>query len=200
MKNVQSKSERTRAFIIESTAEIFNKKGYAGTSLSNLTAATGLSKGAIYCNFENKEEVALAAFDYNYARISQATREQVDQAKTYHDKLMVYTRVYRNVIGKMSKWGGCPILNTAIEADDTNSVLKERAAKAVHAWENRLVKLIEQGIIAGEFKPGVNARQTALSIVALIEGGLMISKVTDDRSSMDSVLNTVELLINNMEK
>jgi AcrR family transcriptional regulator len=200
VKNIQSKSERTRAFIIESTAEIFNKKGYAGTSLSDLTAATGLTKGAIYCNFENKEEVALAVFDYNCARISQVTREQVDQAKTYHDKLMVYARVYRNVIGKMSKWGGCPILNTAVEADDTNNLLKDRAAKAVRAWETRLVKLIEQGIITGEFKSGVNAKQTALSIVALIEGGLMISKVTDDRSSMDSVLNTVESLISAMKK
>lgn len=200
MNSIPSKSERTRNFIIESTADIFNKKGYAGTSLSDLTAATGLTKGAIYCNFANKEEVALAVFDYNCARISKITREQVEKEETYHDKLMVYARVYRNVIGKMSAWGGCPVLNTAIEADDTNSPLKDRAAKAIRVWETKLVKLIELGITAGEFKAEVKARQTALSIVALIEGGLMISKVTDDRNSMDSVLNTVELLINSMEK
>ena len=60
-----TKAERTRNFIIEKTAEIFNRKGYAGTSMSDITEATGLTKGSIYGNFENKEDVALAVFEYN---------------------------------------------------------------------------------------------------------------------------------------
>jgi TetR/AcrR family transcriptional repressor of nem operon len=62
-----SKSDRTRQFIIGSTANLFNMKGYAGTSLSDITGAFGLTKGSIYGNFANKEEVALAVFDYNYS-------------------------------------------------------------------------------------------------------------------------------------
>jgi TetR/AcrR family transcriptional regulator, transcriptional repressor for nem operon len=89
-----SKAERTRAFIIESTAEIFNKKGYAGTSLSDLTEATNLTKGSIYGNFENKEEVALAVFDYNCAKISQVIQEQINKAETFHDKLIVEVAQY----------------------------------------------------------------------------------------------------------
>jgi TetR/AcrR family transcriptional repressor of nem operon len=200
MNKQMSKAERTRSFIIESTAEIFNKKGYAGTSMSDLTAATKLTKGSIYGNFENKEEVALAAFDYNYSRISQTIRDLVDKAETYHDKLLVYANVYKKVIRGAVDRGGCPVLNTATEADDTNHLLKEKAAKAVKKWENNLTILIEQGIAIGEFKPEVNIRQTALSIIALIEGGVMISRVTNDRSSMDEVLNTVELLISQMKK
>jgi len=201
MNKPSSKAERTRNFIIESTAEIFNKKGYAGTSLSDLTDATGLTKGSIYGNFENKEEVALAVFDFNWAKIAQSTREYIEQADTYHDKLMVYARVYKNVTrGPAAYRGGCPILNTATEADDTNDLLKDRAAKAVLKWEKNITELIEKGIDAGEFKTGVNIRQTALSIVALIEGGVMISRVTSDPSSMDTVLKTVEMLIKQMEK
>ncbi|MDO9376148.1 MAG: TetR/AcrR family transcriptional regulator, partial [Ferruginibacter sp.] len=60
-----TKAEKTRNFIVEQTAPIFNKKGYAGTSLTDLTEATGLTKGSIYGNFANKDEVALAAYDYN---------------------------------------------------------------------------------------------------------------------------------------
>ena len=55
---VTSRSEKTRQLIIETAAPIFNKKGYAGTSLSDLTQATGLTKGSIYGNFKNKDEVA----------------------------------------------------------------------------------------------------------------------------------------------
>ena len=63
------KTERTRQHIISETAPIFNKKGYAGTSISDLTKATKLTSGSIYGNFANKEEVAVAAFDYNLARL-----------------------------------------------------------------------------------------------------------------------------------
>lgn len=199
MDKIASKAERTRSFIIESTAEIFNKKGYAGTSLSDLTEATGLTKGSIYGNFENKEEVALAVFDYNCSRISQITQQQIDQAKTYHEKLMVYASVYKKVGRDKVNHGGCPILNTATEADDTNGLLKDRAAKAVLRWVKNITYLIEQGIATGEFRADVDVQQTALSIVALIEGGVMISRVTSDVKNLDIVLKTVEMLIRQME-
>src|SRR6185436_17212542 len=60
-----SKAENAKAYIVEKTAAIFNKKGYAGTSLADLTEATGLTKGALYGNFKNKDEIALAVFDHN---------------------------------------------------------------------------------------------------------------------------------------
>ncbi len=61
-----NKAERTKQFIIEQTASIFNKKGYAGTSLQDITAATSLTKGSIYGNFGGKDDVALAVFDYTW--------------------------------------------------------------------------------------------------------------------------------------
>lgn len=62
---MSTKAERTTQYIIETVAPIFNKYGYVGTSMSHLTEATGLTKGAIYGNFENKEALALASFEYN---------------------------------------------------------------------------------------------------------------------------------------
>ena len=53
------RSEKTKQLIIEKTASIFNKKGYTGTYLSDLTNATGLTKGSIYGNFKDKIEVAV---------------------------------------------------------------------------------------------------------------------------------------------
>lgn len=199
MEKSLSKAERTRTFIIETTAEIFNKKGYAGTSLSDITDATGLTKGSIYGNFENKEEVALAVFDFNCLKINSQIRSKIDAALSYHDKLMAYTKVYRSLIKGVINNGGCPILNTATEADDTNNLLKDRAAKAIVKWEKNISDLIEKGIQAGEFKKDVNIRQIALSIIALIEGGVMISKVTGDSANMDKILKTVEFIIDQMK-
>jgi TetR/AcrR family transcriptional repressor of nem operon len=200
MKEELSKADRTRQFIIENTAGIFNKKGYAGTSLSDLTAATGLTKGSIYGNFENKEAVALAVFDYNCSAISRLLQEQVDKAGTFHDKLMGYAKTYKKISRETVNHGGCPILNTATEADDTNDVLKDKAAKALLAWEKNISRLIQSGIKAGEFRKDIQVRQAALSIIALIEGGIMFSRATDDAGSMDMVLHTVEMLVAQMKK
>src|SRR6478735_1428393 len=90
------KAEQTRAYIVEKTAPIFNTKGYAGTSLTDMTDATGLTKGSIYGNFENKDEVALAAFDYNLAKVRGIIKAEMDKHATVKEKLLVYVDVYEN--------------------------------------------------------------------------------------------------------
>jgi TetR/AcrR family transcriptional repressor of nem operon len=196
MESKVSKSDRTRQFIIETSSGIFNTKGYAGTSMSDLTEATGLTKGSIYGNFSNKEEVALAVFDFNYGKVNSLVGQKMDGAKTFYDKLMVYVRVYDQYTRGGFPQGGCPILNTAVESDDTNSLLKERAAKAVNRWKKRIIDLLNGGVENGEFKGNFDSTQLALSIIALIEGGVMISRVTNSQASLDKILKTVEGLLN----
>lgn len=198
MEEIATKAERTRQFIIESTASIFNKKGYAGTSLSDLTNATGLTKGSIYGNFENKEDVALAVFDYNYAKVASMVSKHMESATTFKEKLLVYADVYYHYSQSLFPEGGCPILNTAVEADDTNERLKDKAATAVTSWRQKVEELIVCGIEAGEFRKETNAVQLSTGIVALVEGGIMIAKVTDDRMALKHALDTVALLIDQM--
>ena len=77
MKVSVTKADKTRQFIIEKAASIFNEKGYAGTSLNDLMKATGLTKGSIYGNFENKDEVAVAVFDYNISRVTEYIKSKI---------------------------------------------------------------------------------------------------------------------------
>jgi AcrR family transcriptional regulator len=200
MEGELSKAERTRQFIIEATASIFNTKGYAGTSMSDITEATGLTKGSIYGNFENKEEVALAVFDHNYNKVNKLIGQLVQDAPTYYDKLMAFIRVYNRYSSSAFPEGGCPILNTAIEADDTHALLRDKAAQAVIAWKKNIEEIIKKGIQAGEFKKDTDHAQMALSIIALIEGGMMISKVTNSQASLHKILQTTEMIINQIRK
>jgi len=200
MEGELSKAERTRNFIIETTAGIFNTKGYAATSMSDITEATGLTKGSIYGNFENKEEVCLAVFDYNLGKVNKIIQQRMQAANTYFDKLMAYVTVYDRFSNNSFPQGGCPILNTAIEADDTNVVLKEKAAAAIVKWKKNVEEIIKKGIQAGEFKEITDPAQFALSMIALIEGGIMIAKVTNSQGSFDKILKTVEVLISQIKK
>jgi len=112
--------------------------------------------------------------------------------------LMVYSRVYND--DRLAAHGGCAILNTAVEADDTNEALKIKAAQAILRWKKNIVTLINGGIADEEFKADINPEENALAIIALIEGGVMISKVTDSSSSLQQVLRAVENLINQLKK
>lgn len=193
------KSERTRARIIETSAAIFNIKGYAGTSMSDLTEATGLTKGSIYGNFANKEEVALAVFDFNHRKVMQLVQSRVEQAANFYDKLLAYIHAYDHFTRNGFPEGGCPILNTAIEADDTNSLLKERASKAINKWKFHVQDLYLAGIEKGEFKKTFEPSQFSLSLIAIIEGGVMIAKVTNSQSNLDKIMKTARYLLDQVK-
>ncbi|KQB99782.1 TetR/AcrR family transcriptional regulator [Pedobacter sp. Hv1] len=190
-----SKAERTRAFIIERTAPIFNKKGFAGTSLNDITAATGLTKGSIYGNFANKDEVALAVFDYNLNKLNTAVAIEFAKHTTAKEKLLVYAENYEKIFNLPFTEGGCPILNTAIEADDTHPDLKKRAAAAVLSWKNKLVQIIEEGVANKEFKTDVNAAELALSMIAMIEGGIMIAKLLGNANHFVVIMQSMKKMI-----
>ena len=177
MSNELSKSERTRLFIIEQTAPVFNAKGFAGTSLNDMTEATGLTKGGIYGNFANKDEVALAAFDYNFARITNYIKKRILATENSIERLLVYPNVYRDFLKIPFLKAGCPILNTSTEADDTHPELRERAATALAFWKTSLENQIKRGIQRNEIKCNTKPTEVAVVMMSLIEGAVMQAKV-----------------------
>src|SRR5580765_4718049 len=104
-----TKAANTRKFIVEKTAPIFNMKGYAGTSLSDMTEATGLTKGSIYGNFVNKDEVALEVFDYNLSRINAGVSAAIAGSTNAIGKLLNMVTFYRSSFKNFVTAGGCPI-------------------------------------------------------------------------------------------
>ena len=190
-----TKAERTRQFIVEKTAPIFNKKGFAGTSLSDLTEATGLTKGSIYGNFANKDEVALAVFDYNMKNIVSGVSMAVAGEDHSINKLLKGAAFYKNDFKKIAQIGGCPILNTAIDADDTHPQLKEKVAKSIRSWKKNIERIITEGISKNEINPSVNPSEFAIEYISLIEGGIMLSKATGDMSLLQISIKRVEKIV-----
>ncbi|MBN1760210.1 MAG: TetR/AcrR family transcriptional regulator [Chitinispirillaceae bacterium] len=195
-----SKSERTRNRIIEQTATIFNKKGYAGTAISDLTSATKLTKGSVYGNFEDKDEIALAAFEYNLRQITQEFSVGMEKAATTLDKLLVYPRTYRAIYKRIMDSGGCPILNTLVEADDTHPALKAAALAALQRWKQALVRLINEGIQKKELIQSLDAEKVAENMLSLFEGGGILAKATGKDSYMLHALDQVEDMVLSMKR
>lgn len=196
-----SKSERTRQFIIEQAAPIFNKFGYEGTSMSQLTEAIGLTKGAIYGNFVNKDEIALEAFRFNVSRIVGQIAEIVKKHENSCDKLIALATYYEDEFRNLSALGGCPILNAAIDSDDAHRRLKKEVQKALRNWLDSVSMLVLRGIKRGEIKPETDAKTFATVYVALIEGGIMLSKATDDGKHLSRNVEQIrEMIGSNLRK
>ena len=194
-KPIPHKANRTRQFIIEKAAPVFNKKGIAGTSLSDLTQATGLTKGSIYGNFKDKDDVAVCVFQYNVDYLISYLGRAIERAATATDKLLAIPRAYRKLYKTMIAYGGCPILNTAAEADDTHQVLRRMTVNAIETMKKTIAALIEAGKGSGEFNDNTDAGKMAEVIIALIEGGSLLSKVTGKKTYMMNALEQIENLI-----
>lgn len=191
-----SKSERTRQFIIEKTAPVFNEKGFAGTSLTDLTKATGLTKGSIYGNFADKDAVAVAAFDFNFSQVTEYMKARILAKDNAVDRLLAYPAVYRDFLKIPFLRPGCPILNTSTEVDDTHPLLKEKAAAALAFWKKSIENQVLRGISRGEIRKDVSPATVAVIMMSMIEGAIMQAKVagraTELRIAMDFLASWIE--------
>ncbi len=190
-----SKAKRTKAFITEKTAALFNRRGYAGTSLTDMTDATGLTKGSIYGNFQDKDEVALEAFSHNMAKLVEQVRALQATERSASGKLKAFVKVYRNGLHSPVLADGCPIINTGTEADDTHAELNGKVKDALLRWHKSISAIVQQGKLQGEFRDSINSADFASLMIAIIEGGFTLSKISGDVSYLDQSLDHLEKLI-----
>jgi TetR/AcrR family transcriptional regulator, transcriptional repressor for nem operon len=184
------RSEKTKQLIIEKTASIFNKKGYTGTYLSDLTNATGLTKGSIYGNFTDKNEVALEVFRYNYNFQTKGLLNKVEKENNSTDKILAFLNHYKSAYKEIFKNGGCAILNTAIDTDDGNDLLKREVIKAIHNWHEKIATILIEGVDKNELK-SIDVGEYVYRMIALIEGSILLAKTLD---KPDILLNNIEFL------
>lgn len=181
-----TKGEETRQMIIKSAAPIFNKKGIAGTAMSDIMEATKLSKGSLYVHFENKDELALTVVDYNMQLLGSRVFEKLRKASSAREKLIAYIDVLSTPINPIVE-GGCPMLNFGMEADDTNEVVTKKVHEAVVLSQQIISDIIKKGIDEGEFSIEWNYKDFALVMFAMIEGGQLICRVARNNRKMQVI-------------
>ena len=173
------RSKETRQYIIEKTAIILNKKGYTGTYMSDLTEATGLSKGSIYGNFKDKNEVALEAFRYNYSLQTNLLIPKMDEESNAINKILIFLDHYKDGYKKVFENGGCAILNTATDCDDGNEILRLEVVHTIEGWIDKIDGLLILGVKRKELIP-IHTKNLSYRIVAMIEGSILLAKTLND--------------------
>jgi AcrR family transcriptional regulator len=190
---MSTKAQRTTAYIIETVAPIFNRQGFVGTSLSDLTEATGLTKGAIYGNFENKDEIALAAFKHNSNRLIAALQEIIARSETPKAVLFNLVEFYRNYDEFTRDMGGCPLVNAGVDAQYIHRGLARAVRETINLIENNIAAALEKGVSSKTIKLTVPPIVFAKQFFTLITGAVTMSTVMQDRKYLVNSMNYIEI-------
>ena len=192
-----NKGQSTKEMIIEKSADLFNIRGYAGCSLSDIMTATGLKKGGIYNHFLNKDEIALEAFKYSMALLEKRLAEVTAAKNTDKDRLIAILDFYRNYATNPVVEGGCPVLNTIVDADGTNPKLISLARQKTQRLLKMLEFIVVRGQKQGEFKKDIEPRSIALTIFSGIEGALLLNKAFSDGKAIEAMIQCLESYLDN---
>lgn len=177
------KSEKTRQFIIEQTAPIFNTKGVAATVVGDVMKATNMARGGLYVHFKDLEELSQCAAEWNLKQFIEkisSEAEKFDSAKAKFFGLLDYLSDPLNPPVQ----GGCPMMNFGMEADDTSPVIREMVHDTICEVQQGMIDILKQGAKDGEFRKDWNYKEFALKAYAMVEGGILVSRVSRDISQM----------------
>ena len=187
---------KRRLAILASAAPIFNRRGYAGTSIADILAATDLEKGGLYNHFTSKEQLAIEAFDYAYAQVEHYFTEALLKAESGVARLRAYIDAFERYCARPVVDGGCPVVNACVEADDALPFLRERVARAFKAMRGVVLRNTMRAIEKGEFPKSVDGEQTADFIVAALEGAVILSRGLRSRSHAKNVAASLQAWLN----
>ncbi|MDB4902883.1 MAG: yxaF 2 [Mucilaginibacter sp.] len=186
-----TKGEETKRFITERSAVIFNTKGIAATSMNDIMEATNLSKGSLYVHFENKDVLACAAVDYNMDMLALKVQSAIKKYKTAKDRLFAYLDVFKDPMNS-PVFGGCPMINFGMEADDTNAIVREKVNRMIEISQQLVKEIIQRGIKDGEFKAKWDYEEFATITFAMIEGGIMMCRVAGNNDKMKIIIKNIK--------
>ena len=182
------KVEHTKQKIIEKAAIVFNQNGYAGTSISDIMKVTGLQRGGIYHHFKTKDEIAIAAFDYTLSPIVAGTISNVERENTAIDRLHAFVNSFKGFTAQQLVAGGCPVLNTAVESDDTHPAMRLHVQKAVNNIRALIGSIVELGIRQGEIVVNTDIEQVSTILFVTIEGAIVMSKLYSNDVYLDRAI------------
>lgn len=186
-----TKAERTKQFILETAAPLYNQKGISGVNIDDVLAATKLTKGCLYGHFENKEDLSAQVVDLLLKKISDKMYQAVAEKKTAKAKVFAYMDVHKDPIDTFVS-GGCPIFNTAVDADDNFPVIKQKVAAIFRAGQEGLTNILKEGVSNGEFSASLEPAVFAFKLVAAIEGGIVMCRTLDTAKPMLSLIKNLK--------
>ncbi len=189
-----TKGEQTRARVIREARELIIANGFKGTSISQIIDHTGVKKGALYFHFANKDELGYSILQdardefFGFLERSLAGDSPLQKVHSFLSAILDQQKNQHFV-------GGCLFGNTALEMSDSNERFGALILSVFTGWIDRLAGLLEEARQGGELDRGTNPLLLAKTMVAAIEGGIMMARLSKNRSDLEDCISQLRLLL-----
>jgi len=191
--------DETIGIILRQAGGLFNSHGYKATSIGHITTASGFTKGAIYRHFKSKGKLEEEALGYLTGVMFENLTKRIKAQKNAGDKLRAIVSFFESYISKPPIKGGCPLLNAAVEADDSSPQLRKKAHSILEVLKNSICHILNKGIEYGQVKKSIDKNYFATIMIASLEGGIMMSKLSRTDKDIRIVIKHLEGLIREIE-
>jgi len=181
------KGAATRDQILDAAARLIHVRGYHATSLDDVLRESGVGKGNFYYYFKSKEDLGYAILDRAARGLVERSlgpsfadpeASPLDQIRAFLNRVLE-TQRQRNCIG------GCVMGNLASELSDVHEGFRTRLAGIFDIWRTHLAEALSRAQARGQIRATADVSRLAQFLVAGLEGGILLSKVSKDITVME---------------
>jgi AcrR family transcriptional regulator len=182
------KGERVRGRIIEQAAKLIYERGVAGTTLDDVKKAAGVSGSQMYHYFPDKDELVQAVIDYQAEAITgnqrRADLATAEGRRAWRDMVVAQAR---SAQGK----GGCPLGSLTGQLAETDEDARALLATGFEEWRAAIGDGLRRAHAAGRLAPGVDPDDLAVTLLAALQGGLLLAQAQRDSRPLETAVDTV---------
>lgn len=176
-------SERTRALLLQAAFQEIHQSGFRSADTDAILAKVGVTKGALYYHFENKEALGYAVVD---EVIRNMTHEKwvlpLQKAKNPIDVLIRI--IHSEPLNREDVQRSCPLLNLSQEMSGLDEGFRKRTARVFKDWHDAIAMALREGQKRGMVRSDINTNETATFLIAIYEGYVALTKNSQDPRTM----------------
>lgn len=181
-----SRAQQTRQKLLLAAQQEIHRVGFQAASLDTILSHAGVTKGALYHHFDNKQALGYAVVDeWLRARV---TEWWIEPLKHSEDPLKTLSQMLiecrETVVAELAQ-DGCPLASLAHEMVLLDEGFRERISNIYREWVDEISSAISRGQVAGVVKRSVSPDQTAAFIVASLEGALLLGKASQSNEYLE---------------
>jgi AcrR family transcriptional regulator len=183
-----AKGERTRTRIVEAAARLIYEHGVAGTTLDDVKAAAGVSGSQMYHYFPDKDELVQAVISHQADVIARNQRHadlgSAEGLRAWRDMVIAQAKSEE---GK----GGCPLGSLAGQLAETDPHARALLADGFGQWQTAIGEGLRGLHQAGQLSDGTDADALAVTLLATLQGGLLLAQVQRDPGPLETAVDTL---------
>ncbi|RKR75286.1 ScbR family autoregulator-binding transcription factor [Frondihabitans australicus] len=187
---VQARAEETRRRLIEAAAEVLTERGYPQTTLNDVAARAGVTKGALYHHFASKQELANAVIALQFDIAAASTVAAVDRGTTAYEKLVWMSRAFAEQMRDEV------VVRAGVRLTTETGARELEQQAPYDGWIASVTPLIAAAIAEGSFRSDLDAGVVASMLIPAYSGVQMVSDIrTGHADLLEQVLNLWEVLL-----